>query len=120
MNVSRVENNDFQIVNIENHSLTTLTWQGMKLNILIGIIIVNALVGIFGEATIIFYIKKYSPEGRPINKLILVDQVSTRKCSLFDWGGGRSGSAGTFTLVKIWKRVYCTRPDGQLSFEGVF
>ena len=79
MNVSRVENYDFQIVNIENHSLTTLTWQGMKLYVLIGIIVFNALVGIFGEATIIFYIKKYSPEGRPINKLILVDQVSTRK-----------------------------------------
>ena len=79
MNVSRVENYDFQIVNIENHSLTTLTWQGMKLYVLVGIIVFNALVGILGEATIIFYIKKYSPEGRPINKLILVDQVSTKK-----------------------------------------
>ena len=88
MNVSRVENYDFQIVNIENHSLTNLTWQGMKLYVLIGIIVFNALVGIFGEATIIFYIKKYSPEGRPINKLILVDQVSTRKCSFFDKGEG--------------------------------
>ena len=47
----------------------------MKLNILISLIVANALVGIFGEAMIIFYIKKYSPEGRPINKLILVDQV---------------------------------------------
>ena len=96
MNVSRVENYDFQIVNIENHSLTTLTWQGMKLYVLVGIIVFNALVGIFGEATIIFYIKKYSPEGRPINKLILVDQVSTKKWSLLNRGGGRSGSAGTY------------------------
>ena len=65
----------FQIIDIENHSLSIFGMQGLQFGFLFTFYVIFSLMVITGEAMIVFYIKKYSPEERSIKRMILVDQV---------------------------------------------
>ena len=75
MNTSESENQMFQIIDIENHSLSIFGMQGLQFGFLFTFYVIFSLMVITGEAMIVFYIKKYSPKERSINRMILVDQV---------------------------------------------
>ena len=75
MNISELENLDFQIIDVENFSLSIFKIQGVQFGILMSFYVIFALITITGEAMIIYYIQKYSPKEQSINKMILVDQV---------------------------------------------
>ena len=77
MNTSESENLMFQIINIENHSLSIFRMHGLHLVFLITFYVICSLMVITGEAMIVFYIKKYSPKDQSINRMIFVDQVCT-------------------------------------------
>ena len=75
MNTSESTNQMYQIIDIENHSLSIFGMQGLQFGFLIIFYVIFSLMVITGEAMIVFYIKKYSPKERSINRMILVDQV---------------------------------------------
>ena len=75
MNTSESTNQMYQIIDIENHSLSRYGMQGLQFGCLITFYVIFSLMVITGEAMIVFYIKKYSPKEQSINKMILVDQV---------------------------------------------
>ena len=75
MNISELENLDFQIIDVENFSLSIFEIQGVQFGILMSFYVIFALITITGEAMIIYYIQKYSPKEQSINRMILVDQV---------------------------------------------
>ena len=77
MNTLESKNQMFQIIDIENHSLSIFEMQGLQFGFLITFYVISSLMVITGEAMIVFYIKKYSPKEHSINKMILVDQVRT-------------------------------------------
>ena len=77
MNTSESENQMFQIIDIENHSLSIFGMQGLQFGFLFTFYVIFSLMVITGEAMIVFYIKTYRPKERSINKMILVDQVRT-------------------------------------------
>ena len=77
MNTSESENLMFQIINIENHSLSIFRMHGLHLVFLITFYVICSLMVITGETMIVFYIKKYSPKDQSINRMIFVDQVCT-------------------------------------------
>ena len=77
MNTSESKNQMFQIIDIENHSLSIFGMQGLQFGFLFTFYVIFSLMVITGEAMIVFYIKKYSPKEHSINKMILVDQVCT-------------------------------------------
>ena len=75
MNTSESRNQMFEIIDIENHSLSIFGMQGLQFSFLITFYVIFSLIVITGEAMIVFYIKNYSPKERSINRMILVDQV---------------------------------------------
>ena len=75
MNTLESKNQMFQIIDIENHSLSIFEMQGLQFGFLITFYVIFSLMVITGEAMIVFYIKTYSPKERSINRMILVDQV---------------------------------------------
>ena len=75
MNTSESKNQMFQIIDIENHSLSIFGMQGLQFGFLFTFYVIFSLMVITGEAMIVFYIKIYSPKERSINRMILVDQV---------------------------------------------
>ena len=76
MNISGAESLEFQINQLEDHSLSILKLHGLKLYISSTFMVISTLIAITGEAIIIYYIQKYSPKEHSINKMISVDQVS--------------------------------------------
>ena len=77
MNTSESKNLMFQIISIENHSLSIFGMQGLHFGFLITFYVICSLMVITGETMIVFYIKKYSPKDQSINRMIFVDQVCT-------------------------------------------
>ena len=75
MNTSESRNQMFEIIDIENHSLSIFGVQGLQFGFLFTFYVIFSLMVITGEAMIAFYIKNYSPKERSINRMILVDQV---------------------------------------------
>ena len=67
---------EFQIYNIEDHAVPILKLQYWQFVCLIFYYSVCAIIAIFGEALIIFYIARHAPKKRPLNRMILIDQVS--------------------------------------------
>ena len=66
----------FKIINVEDHSIQNLQWDWWLLFLFITYYIICAAIAIGGQSMIIFYIAKYAPKERPINKMILLDQVN--------------------------------------------
>ena len=77
MNTSESKNQMFQIIDIENHSLSIFGMHGFYFGFLITFYVICSLMAITGEAMIVYYIKKYSPKEQSINRMIFVDQVCT-------------------------------------------
>ena len=68
-------NQSFEIIHIEDHSLTFFRWEEWISKLLTFFLAICALVSIIGTTMIIFYIAKHAPKERPINRMILIDQV---------------------------------------------
>ena len=75
MNISGSGNLDFQIIDIEDHSLSIFKLKGLQLGFLITLYVIFDLITIGGESIIVFYIQKYSSKEQSINKMILIDQA---------------------------------------------
>ena len=69
---------ELQIYNIEDHASTIFKLQYWQFVCLICYYSVCAIIAIFGEALIIFYIARHAPKNRPLNRMILIDQVNIR------------------------------------------
>ena len=70
-----LDNQIFNVINVEDQSVTVFNWEWWKICLLLGLYLISASVGLCGQVMIITYIIKYAPKGRPINEMILVDQV---------------------------------------------
>ena len=68
---------ELQIYNIEDHASTIFKLQYWQFVCLICYYSVCAAIAIFGEALIIFYIARHAPKNRPLNRMILIDQVNS-------------------------------------------
>ena len=71
-----VDHHDYEFTNVEDHTLPYFKWEWWQLYLFIAYYIICAVIAIVGQTMIIFYIARYAPKNRPINKMILVDQVS--------------------------------------------
>ena len=58
---------EFQIYNIEDHAVPIFKLQYWQFVCLICYYSVCAIIAIFGEALIIFYIARHAPKNRPLN-----------------------------------------------------
>ena len=65
----------FNIINVEDQTVAIFNWEWWKICLLLGLYLISASVALSGQIMIIIYIMKYAPKGRPINEMILVDQV---------------------------------------------
>ena len=61
---------------LKDHSLVIYRLQWWELVLGISFYTICAVIGTGGSFLIIFYIVKYAPKDRPINRMILVDLVS--------------------------------------------
>ena len=61
---------------LEDHKLSYFKWEWWQLYLFIVYYSICSVIAIAGQIMIVFYISKYAPKDRPINKMILVDQVS--------------------------------------------
>ena len=64
-----------QIIAIEDNSLLIFSWQGWSVGVFKCFLGICGLTCIIGRSLIINFILKYAPKQRPINTMILVDQV---------------------------------------------
>ena len=64
---------------LEDHTLSYFKWEWWQLYLFIVYYIICAVIAILGQIMIVFYIAKHAPKNRPINKMILVDQVSYQR-----------------------------------------
>ena len=69
----------FNVINVEDQSVAIFNWEWWKICILLGLYLICVSVTLCGVVMIIIYIVKYAPKGRPINEMILVDQVKNFK-----------------------------------------
>ena len=69
------ESEEFQISNIEDHAVPFFKLQYWQLVLLICYYSICASIAIVGEALVIFYILQHAPKERPLNRMILIDQV---------------------------------------------
>ena len=67
---------EYQIIEIEDHSIGIFRWQEWKFNLFIFFIVLCAVITIGGQAVIVYYIGRKAPKKRPINTMIIFDQVS--------------------------------------------
>ena len=67
----------FETINVDNHLVPIYRLQWWELYLLICYYVICAIIVISGQLMIIFFIKRYAPKERPINRMILVDQVRT-------------------------------------------
>ena len=77
MNTTESKDLEYQIIDLEDHSLSMFEMQGLELGILLTFYVIFALIAITGEAMIVFYIQRYSPKEQSINRMVLIDQVCT-------------------------------------------
>ena len=66
---------EFQISNIEDHAVPIFKLKYWQLDLLICYYSICAIIAIVGEALVIFYIMQHAPKDRPLNRMILIDQV---------------------------------------------
>ena len=71
-----INNSNIQIDSLEDHSLTIFRCQSWPYGFLIGFLTVSTMVTIVGKMMIIYYMTNYAPKRRPINWIILFDQVN--------------------------------------------
>ena len=74
----------FNIINVEDQTVAIFNWEWWKVCILLGLYLISASVALCGQVMIIIYIVKYAPKGRPINEMILVDQVKRYIILIFE------------------------------------
>ena len=72
-----MDDQEFEIINLEDHLVPIYRLQWWELYLLICYYAICAIVVISGQLMIIFFIQRYAPKKRPINTMILVDQVCT-------------------------------------------
>ena len=72
-------NQTFFANEIIDHSFSLLKWKNWEISILVLFLTICTIVAIVGQTMVIHYIQKYAPKQRPINRIILVDQVKTKK-----------------------------------------
>ena len=70
-----LESEEFQISDIKDHSIPIFKLQYWQLFLFICYYSVCAIITIVGEALVIFYIARHAPKKRPLNRMILIDQV---------------------------------------------
>ena len=70
-----LESEEFQISDIKDHSIPIFKLQYWQLVLFICYYSVCAIITIVGEALVIFYIARHAPKNRPLNRMILIDQV---------------------------------------------
>ena len=69
------EDEIFDVLSIQNQKIGTFELEWWKLILLFFFYAIAAGITIFGQVMIILYIKKFAPKERPINRMILIDQV---------------------------------------------
>ena len=76
-----IDNQTYQdiIANVESTEIAIFKWEWWKICLLLGFYTISATISICGQAMIIIYIARYAPKQRPINRMILIDQV----CKVF-------------------------------------
>ena len=72
---------EYEIIDITDHSLIIYRLESWQSGLLIISLASCGLVSIGGTLMIINYIKRFAPKDRPINTMVLVDQVSTMEIS---------------------------------------
>ena len=72
---------EYEIIDITDHSLIIFRLESWQSGLLIISLASCGLVSIGGTLMIINYIKRFAPKDRPINTMVLVDQVSTMEIS---------------------------------------
>ena len=70
-----VGNQSYHLDKMEDQSLSTFKWNNWDLTFSAFILIIAGIISIGGQALIIHYIKDHTKKERPIDRLILVDQV---------------------------------------------
>ena len=74
----------FNVIIVEDQTVAIFNWEWWKICILLGLYLIIASVALCGQVMIIIYIVKYAPKGRPINEMILVDQVKKNLILIFE------------------------------------
>ena len=67
----------FDVISIQNQKVGIFEWDWWKLILLFIFYAIGAGIMTCGQVMIIVYIKKFAPKVRPINRMILIDQVQT-------------------------------------------
>ena len=70
-----VTDEKFEIANVTDHMVSVYRLPLLKLSVLISFFVIFSILGKIGQLMIIWYLKEYAPKNRPINRMILVDQV---------------------------------------------
>ena len=70
-----VGNQTYEIIDIDDQSLSIFKWKDWELNLLLISLTISEMICISGQAMIIIYIQRYAKKDRPINTMIWVDQV---------------------------------------------
>ena len=80
---------EFQITQIVDHGISIFRWQEWKSNLFLVFLGSCIVIAIGGQGMIIFYIGRYATKERPINRMILVDQVGNYIFSLLQTKSSR-------------------------------
>ena len=84
-----MKDQEFEAINVDDHLVPIYRLQWWELYLFICYYVICAIIVISGQLMIIFFIKRYAPKERPINRMILVDQVRTI----------------TWNLISIWHEI---------------
>jgi len=60
----------------DSKAILIFRWHSWKSPILVGLLVVAMVLSIGGKSMIINYIARFAPRGRPINIMIMIDQVT--------------------------------------------
>ena len=63
----------------DSKAILIFRWHSWKSPILVGLLVVAMVLSIGGKSMIINYIARFAPRGRPINIMIMIDQVVSVK-----------------------------------------
>ena len=80
-----VDKNEFQIIEFKQSNVFILhlnSFAAIALALVLGIIY---YIGIFIKGLFVYYVKCKAPKDRPINRMILIDQVKTHQCCQPFW-----------------------------------
>ena len=70
------ENFVFLWFKITNESIPLIKWDGLKSIFIIGILSLIIVLNVWFKGLIINYIVRFAPKDRPINEMMLLEQVS--------------------------------------------